>query len=121
MALDWEAGLAVEGHLEDIEVGHRVVADKAVDRMEAVGHMAAEDTAVVAGRKVVADTAAGHLHTGVVGTAPCLLRVHSTPSENSLSSYVSSLNSNHKAWRRKCTSPPQGGKQRVLEAPGVRN
>ena len=76
----------MEEHLEDIEIGHRVAADKAVDRTEVADHMAAGDTAAVVGRKVVAGTVAGHLRTGVVDMAPCLPRGHSTPSENSFSS-----------------------------------
>lgn len=76
----------MEEHLEDIEIGHRVVADKAVDRTEAADHMAAEDTAAAVDHKVVAGTVAGHLRTVVVDMAPCLPRGHSTPSENSFSS-----------------------------------
>ena len=76
----------MEEHLEDIEIGHRVAADKAVDRTEVADHMVAEGTAVVVDRKVVAGTVAGYLRTGVVDMAPYLLRGHSTPSENSLSS-----------------------------------
>lgn len=75
----------MEEHLEDIVIGHRVAADKAVDRTEVADHMAVEDTAAVVDRKVVAGTVAGHLRTGVVDMAPCLPRDHSTPSENSLS------------------------------------
>ena len=75
----------MEEHLEDIEIGHRVAADKAADRTEVADHMAAEDTAAVVDCKVVAGTVAGHLRTGVVDMALCL-RGHSTPSENSLSS-----------------------------------